>query len=67
MATRWDYRVTTASMLSVLEGVTGRTDQQVTQANLKDLGSEGWELVALAPRSNAPDDPFWIFKRAIEW
>jgi len=54
-------------MLSVLEGVTGRTDQQVTQANLKDLGSEGWELVALAPRSNAPDDPFWIFKRAIEW
>jgi hypothetical protein len=65
----WEYKVLHRQR-QVRGGTVGSWDANVIQ-QLPDLGAEGWELVAVVPRSSegAPanagvtTDELWIFKR----
>lgn len=65
----WEYKVVHRARLTQGNGV-GQWDTGIVSM-LPELGDEGWELIAIAPRSSAPgsttsgvtSDEMWVFKR----
>jgi hypothetical protein len=65
----WEYR-TIYRERRLDAGTTGEWGADIEQA-LPELGAEGWELVAIVPRSSAgqpvhagvTSDELWVFKR----
>jgi hypothetical protein len=65
----WEYRTIHRSR-DLNDGATGDWDDDV-ESKLPELGAEGWELVAIVPRSSAgrpvhagvTSDELWVFKR----
>lgn len=65
----WEYKVLHRQR-AVMSSTIGEWDSAVV-SQLPQLGGEGWELVAVVPRSSTPgtasggvtSDELWIFKR----
>jgi hypothetical protein len=63
MADKWDYLVKSIADLGKLTAhpLVGPSGGEARETALKRLGSEGWELVAIAGEG----DDWWIFKRPV--
>lgn len=67
---QWEYRVFHRQRTISMGEITSGWDENVV-AMLPELGSEGWELVTVLPRSSSggttdagvTTDELWIFKR----
>ena len=70
---RWDYKTLyrTRGAKGVLGGFRAEDWSQDISAMLPQLGTDGWELVAVVPRSatggetwaGLTDEEVWVFKR----